>query len=350
MPALRTIRQRLALPILLLSASLTLGACATTGLTAEERQSIAGKTYVITGASSGFGRGTAQRLGAMHANVVLAARRTEVLNEVAAQVQAAGGTPLVVTTDVSRIEDMRRLMAATLERFGRVDVWINDAGVGAIGVFDSIPLEDHARVVDVNLKGVIYGSHLALQQFRKQGQGVLINLGSVESEVPLPYHASYGATKAAILALDRALREELRLTGVRGPIEIATIMPWGTDTPFFNNAANYTGRTLREPALDGPEKVVDYIVYASLHPSEEVPTGWKARGALWSHHLAPDLTEHISANVGHISQMVNAPAGVPPNSGSLYQPIAGGPERTDVDGRVRERIKREDAARKAEGK
>jgi short-subunit dehydrogenase len=345
MLALRTIGRRFALPALFILTATLLGGCATT-LSNDEAQSIAGKTYVITGASSGFGRGTAQRLGALHANVVLAARRTEVLNEVAAQVKAAGGTPLVVTTDVSNIADMRRLLDAAVGRFGRVDVWINDAGVGAVGVFDSIPLEDHARVVDVNLKGVIYGSHLALQQFRKQGQGVLINLGSVESEVPLPYHASYAATKAAILALDRALREELRLTGVRGPIEIATIMPWGTDTPFFNNAANYTGRTLREPALDPAEKVVDYIVYASLHPREEVPTGWKARGALWSHHIAPDLTEHISANVGHTSQMVHAPTGVPPTSGSLYQPITGGPERTGVDGRVRERIHREDAARK----
>jgi short-subunit dehydrogenase len=342
MQASTTSPQRFALRFLLLLSFLLVGGCAS--LSESDRQSIAGKTYVITGASSGFGRGVALRLAGMKANVVLAARRTEVLNEVASQAQAAGGSALVVTTDVSKPEDVRRLLDATLQRFGRVDVWINNAAVGAIGRFENVPMEDHARVIDVNLKGVIYGSHVALQQFRKQGAGVLVNLGSVESEVPLAYHASYSATKAAILALDRALREELRLSGVRGPIEVATIMPWATDTPFFDHAANYTGRTARMPAMDPADKVVDYIVHASLHPSEEVPTGWKARGAIWSHHIAPDLTERMSANIAHKSQMENAPPTLPPNSGSLYQPMPAG---TGVDGGVRSRMEREDAAQKA---
>jgi short-subunit dehydrogenase len=327
--------------LIVVAPMLMLGACAS--MSVEDQQSVAGKTYVITGASSGFGRGVALRLAQMHANVVLAARRTEVLNQVASEAQAAGGTPLVVTTDVSKLDDMRHLRDATLQRFGRIDVWINNAGVGAIGEFDKIPVEDHARVVDVNLKGVIYGSHLALEQFRKQGRGVLVNLGSIESESPLVYHASYSATKAAILAMDRALNEELRLAGLRGPIMVSTIMPWGTDTPFFNNAANYTGRTAREPALDDPEKVVDYIVYATVHPKEEVLTGWKARGAYWSHRIAPDLTERISADIGHTSQMEHAPATQPPTSGSLYQPL---PQNTGVSGGVRERMHREDEQRK----
>jgi short-subunit dehydrogenase len=335
---------RLALPGFLCLAVL-LGGCTTT-LSADEQQSIAGKTYVITGASSGFGRGVALELGALKANVVLAARRTDVLSDVARQAEQAGGKALVVTTDVSDPQQVQRLADSALERFGRIDVWINNAAVGAIGEFDKVPMADHARVVDVNLKGVIFGSHVALQQFRKQGRGVLINLGSVESEIPLAYHASYSATKAAILALDRALNEELRLAGVRGPIEVATIMPWATDTPFFDHAANYTGRTARMPAMDPAHKVVDYIVYASLHPSEEVPTGWKARGALWSHHIAPDLTERISADIAHKSQMENAPKTLPPTSGSLYQPT---PQGTGVDGGVRERMHREDEARKEDG-
>jgi short-subunit dehydrogenase len=341
MRAMQAGPQHLLLRLCLLMSFLVLGGCAS--LSPDDRQSVAGKTYVITGASSGFGRGVALRLAGMKANVVLAARRTDVLNDVAAQATAAGGTALVVTTDVSKPEDVRKLMEATLQRFGRVDVWINNAAVGAIGNFDKVPMEDHARVVDVNLKGVIYGSHVALQQFRKQRAGVLINLGSVESEVPLAYHASYSSTKAAILALDRALNEELRLDGLRGPIEVATVMPWATDTPFFDHAANYTGRTGRMPAMDPADKVVDYIVYASLHPSEEVPTGWKARGAIWSHHLAPDLTERVSANIAHKSQMESAPPTLPPTSGSLYQPMPAG---TGVDGGVRARMQLEDAARK----
>ncbi|QNA90987.1 SDR family NAD(P)-dependent oxidoreductase [Massilia sp. Dwa41.01b] len=218
--------------ILALLPALLFGGCAST-LSADEAATVAGKTYVVTGASSGFGRGVALRLGAMHANVVLAARRTEVLNEVAGQVTAAGGTALVVTVDVARPEDLRRLAEETVRRFGRIDVWINNAGVGAIGEFDKIPMEDHARVVDVNLKGVIYGSHVALRQFRQQGHGVLMNIGSVESEVPQAYHASYSSTKAAVLALGRALREELRLAG-QDRIAVTTVLPGRPIRPFSN--------------------------------------------------------------------------------------------------------------------
>ena len=321
-----------------------LGACAT-ALPPDDARLVAGKTYVVTGASSGFGRGVALQLGAMRANVVLAARRTAVLEEVAAQVAAAGGTPLVVTTDVANAGDVRRLAEATLARFGRIDVWINNAGVGAIGRFDAVPLEDHARIVDVNLKGVMYGSHVALRQFRLQGQGTLVNIGSVESEVPLAYQASYAATKAAVLSLGRALREELRLSNQPG-IRITTVLPWAADTPFFNHAANYTGRAPRMAMMDDPAKVVDAIVRASVHPREEVLAGWKARGGYWAHRLAPDLTERISANVAHAEQFEKAgPA--QDGSNAVHEPAPSTPATTGVDGGIRARMQREDAARKA---
>jgi short-subunit dehydrogenase len=278
----------------------------------------------------------------MRANVVLAARRGAVLEEVAAQVRSAGGNALVVTTDVANPADVERLGAQTVARFGRIDVWINNAGVGAIGEFDKIPMEDHARVVDVNLKGVIYGSHVALRQFRQQGVGTLVNIGSVESEVPQAYHASYTATKAAVLGLGRALREELRLGG-QDRIAITTVLPWAADTPFFDNAANYTGRAPRMALMDDPAKVVDVIVRASVYPREEVPAGWKARTAYWSHRIAPNLTERVSANVVHAEQFEKAgPA--PSGSNAVHQPQAGA---TGIDGGVRARMEREDAARKA---
>jgi short-subunit dehydrogenase len=309
----------------------------------DEEQRIAGKTYVVTGASSGIGRGVALRLARLHANVVLAARRAGVLEEVAALANAAGGATLVMATDVSNPKDVQRLAESAAARFGRIDVWINNAGVGAIGRFEDIPVADHARVVDVNLKGVIYGSHAALRQFKTQGYGVLINIGSVESEVPLAYHASYAATKAAVLGLGRALNEELRLAGQRN-IAVSTVMPYATDTPFFEHAANYSGHSTRMVALDDPQKVVDVIVHASLYPREEVPVGWKARGAYWSHRIAPDLAERISANIAHKEQFEKgAPA--PRTDGSLFQPMQSG---RGIEGGVRARMEREDAARRGQ--
>ena len=330
---------RLLAPCLLLACALLLGGCAT-ALSAGDRAAIAGKTYVVTGASSGLGRGVAERLGGMGANVVLAARRADALEQVAAGIRAAGGSALVVPTDVADAVQVERLGQAALARFGRVDVWINNAGVGAIGRFEDVPLADHARIVDVNLKGVIYGSHVALRQFRAQGSGTLVNLGSVESVIPLAYHASYAATKAAILGLGRALNEELRLARLER-VHVATILPWATDTEFFNQAANYSGHRPRMPLMDDPGKVVDIIVHATVHPREEVPTGWKARGAYWSHRIAPDVAERLAADIAHEAQFEQSPP-APPTSGAVHRPMQG---TTGVDGGVRERMRREDAAR-----
>lgn len=341
MTTLRDPAWRLLPCLLILCATLLLGGCATT-LSTNEQAAIAGKTYVVTGASSGLGRGVAERLGGLRANVVLAARRADALQEVAGRIESAGGKALVVPTDVADPEQVQRLARAALERFGRIDVWINNAGVGAIGRFEDVPLADHARIVDVNLKGVIYGSHVALRQFRAQGAGNLVNLGSVESVIPLAYHASYASTKAAILGLGRALNEELRLARL-DRVHVTTIMPWATDTEFFNQAANYSGHRPRMPWMDNPMKVVDIIVHATVNPREEVPTGWKARGAYWSHRIAPDVTEWAAANIAHKAQYEQSPP-APATSGAVHRPMQG---TTGVDGGVRERMKREDAEREA---
>jgi short-subunit dehydrogenase len=335
-------RRRLFALGLLTLLAVGLGGCVSTRLGSADQARLANKTYVITGASSGFGRGVAVRLGAEHANVVLAARRTELLGEVAAQVEAAGGKALVVTTDVSKPEEVERLASSAVDRFGRIDVWINNVGVGAIGRFWEIPVVDQARIIDVNLKGVVYGSHAALRQFRSQGFGSLVNIGSIDSEVPLAYQATYAATKAGVLSLSRSLNEELRLNG-SPQIRVSTIMPWAADTPWWRHAANYSGGTPRMAAMDDPSKVVEAIIWVSLHPREELPVGWKARASDLSHHVAPDLTERLSANIAHKYQIKTAPP-APPTAGSIHAPMEAG---RGVDDRVRARMKAEDAARKA---
>ena len=341
MDANRNSSWRLLPHLLLLCTALLLGGCATT-LSSDQQALVAGKTYVVTGASSGLGRGVAERLGGMRANVVLAARRADALEQVAGRITAAGGQALVVPTDVADPAQVQRLAQAALARFGRIDVWINNAGVGAIGRFEDVPLEDHARIVDVNLKGVIYGSHVALRQFRQQGNGNLVNLGSVESVIPLAYHASYASTKAAILGLGRALNEELRLAKL-DKVHVTTILPWATDTEFFNQAANYSGHKPRMPMMDDPMKVVDIIVRATVFPREEVLTGWKARGAYWSHRIAPDVVEYLAADIAHKAQYESSPP-APATSGAVHRPMRG---TTGIDGGVRERMRQEDAAREA---
>lgn len=333
------------LAILALLPAPMLAGCATfTHLGRSELSRVAGRTYVVTGASSGIGQGAALRLGELRANVVLAARRAELLEEVAAKVRAAGGQALVVPTDVSQPEQVEALAAAATRRFGRIDVWMNIAGVGANGRFWDVPLADSARIVDVNLKGVIYGSHIALRGFMAQGHGTLVNMGSVESEVPLAYHATYAATKAGVLSLGRTLNEEIRHAGHARTIKVATVMPWAVDTPFFQNLANYSGRADRMVLMDGPEKVVQALIWVSLHPREELPVGWKAQIATSAHKVFPDLTERLSADIHRAEIAKGTPT--PATSGSVHQPV---PEGRTVEGGVRARRKAENARARTTG-
>src|SRR6185312_14695569 len=132
------------------------------------------RVVVITGASSGFGRGAALRFAKAGDNVVIAARRESLLEDVAEQCRKAGVEALAVEADVSSAADVERLAEKALNEFGRIDVWVNNAGVGTVARFDEAPLEEHEQVIRTNLLGTIYGSYAALNQFRKQRQGVLI--------------------------------------------------------------------------------------------------------------------------------------------------------------------------------
>lgn len=298
-------------------------------------RSLVGKTIVITGASSGFGKGAAIALASRGANVVLAARRTNLLAELTRQI---GPNALAVTTDVSKPDDIQHLKKEALLRFGAIDVWINNVGVGALGLFWDIPVEDHARVLDVNIKGLIYGAHAALSEFLTTGRGTLINVGSIDSEVPLAYQASYAASKAAVLSLSRSLNEELRLIN-QGNIRVATIMPWAVDTPWWIHAANYTGHEPRMAAMDDPQIVIDAIVRACIDPKEEMPVGPKAHASNISHKLFPNLTERLTANIADKEVKKAWPA--PPTAGSLHEPMD---EGSGIDGGIRKRMRLEDEA------
>lgn len=305
---------------------------------ARRVKSLNDMVIVIAGASSGFGRGAALRVAREGAKVVVAARRKDMLDDLAAEIAAAGGTALAVPIDISNASDVARLSETVIARFGRFDVWVNNVGVGAIGFFWDIPIEDHARVIDVNLKGLVFGAHAALRQFRAQGYGSLLNIGSIDSETPLALQNTYAATKAAVLSLSRSLNEELRLAG-HDDIKVGTIMPWAVDTPWWYHAANYTGHKPRMAAMDDPQIVIDAIAKACIDPREEQPVGWKAKGSNISHHLFPDLTERLSANVAR-SEAAKAPP-APITKGAIHEPMADG---LKIEGGLRERIHHEDAA------
>ncbi len=299
-----------------------------------------GKTVVVTGATTGVGRGVAWEVAMAGANVVAAARRQQELDEMVVRVAAAGGTAIAVPVDVSDVAAVDRLAAAAVARFGRIDVWINNVGIGAIGPFWEVPVADHARVIDLNVTGMMHGAHVALRQFRAQPEGgVLINLGSVESSVPLAYQASYAASKAAVTGFGRTLRQELRLSGDDRRIRVSTILPWALDTPFWNRAGNRTGHSLRMAAMSSPRPVVDAIVRSCTHPHPWRPVGLKARVALVAARLAPSVVDRFSARIAGVEARLGAAA--PHTSGALHESSSGD---ATVTGGVRARMRRENSS------
>jgi short-subunit dehydrogenase len=285
------------------------------------------KVIVVTGASSGFGKGAARAFSAAGAHVVLAARREHLIQELAREIHSTGGAAHAVTTDVSRREDVERLGREAVERFGRIDVWINDAGVGALGRFEEVPLSDHVQVIETDLLGALYGSYVAMQQFRRQKAGTLVNVSSVLGKVPSPYYSSYCAAKAGIIGLSASLRLELRQNKVRD-IHVCTVLPTTFDTPFFDHVSNYTGHEVKLiPPVYEPQRVIDVLLRLATEPEDEVMVGGAAKVTGVAHQLAPEATERLwAAQVHRLQIQQAAPAGA--SKGAVHEPMATGTEVT----------------------
>lgn len=286
-------------------------------------QNLNGKVVVLTGASSGFGKGSALAFAQAGASVVLAARRDALLDEVARECEAAGGHALVVHTDVSREQEVMALAQAAVAQFGRIDVWVNNAGGGALGRFDEVPLADHVHVVEVDLLGTLYGSYFAMQQFRAQGAGTLINVASVIGKVPAPYFSSYAAAKHGVVGLSGSIRQELEENGDKN-IHVCIVEPTSFDTPFFEHTANYTGhKAVPIPPVYDPQQVIDTIVSLATHPKNEVQVGAAGTATALFHQFAPFLTEKLMGKQTHMAQMEKAEPAMD-TQGGLVDPVPAG--------------------------
>jgi short-subunit dehydrogenase len=286
-------------------------------------QELRGRVVVITGASSGFGRGAALSFAEEGATVVLAARRADVLEDIAGECRRSGATATVVAADVSRSEDVEELARRAIAEHGRIDVWINNAGIGAIGPFERIPLADHEQVVRTNLLGTLYGSYHAYRHFRDNGRGILINVASELGEHTVPYFSSYAAAKHGVVGLGDALRQELDQAGVKD-VHVCTVMPTAHDTPFFDHAANYTGRQVQAPSpLHDPWNVVEALVRLAKDPEDREIVGADGVVKLVMKRLMRPVQEKVVARQMHKTQMEDAPPGVDsPNA--LHEPVAAG--------------------------
>lgn len=259
------------------------------------RRQLLGSVVVLTGASSGIGRATALLLARKRARLVLAARDEEALEEVARECRDTYGIEaLAVPTDVRDEVSVDRLEQVALERFGRIDAWVNDAAVYMMGPLEACPTAAIREILETNVMGVVHGMRAALRAFRRQGTGVIVNVGSIAGKISYAHATPYCASKHAVHALTEGLRQELRGTDIHACL----CVPATVDTPLFQHAANFTGREIvAMRPIYSPERVARAVVSLLERPRREAVVGSAPRLMALFDHLVPWLFERVQRSI-----------------------------------------------------
>ena len=256
------------------------------------RLDLKNRVAVITGASSGIGRAAARALAREGVRVVLGARRADRLEEAVEAIRRAGGEARALQTDVTRHEEVDRLVGEAMTAFGRLDLLVNNAGLGYFGRLESMPVETARHLFEVNVMGTLYGVQAAVPIMRAQRSGHIIMVSSVVGKRAAPGSGMYSATKFAQSALAESLRLELRKAGIR----VSVIYPVSTLTEFFEVAASHSPLRV-DPA--GPvysaEQVAEVIVRCARRPRPEVMVYPPARLMVVLNAVAPRMIDRILA-------------------------------------------------------
>ncbi|GAB4186522.1 MAG: SDR family oxidoreductase [Wenzhouxiangellaceae bacterium] len=225
---------------------------------------IKGKAIIVTGASSGIGAASAHRLAAAGGKIMLAARREERLRELAESIRSAGGEVAWQSCDVTDRQQVEALAAATREQFGRVDVLINNAGVMPLSPLDQCRVDDWEQMVDVNIKGVLYGIAAVLPMMREQGSGHVINLCSIAGQRVFRSGTVYCATKFAVRAISEGLRQESE-----GQIRVTNVSPGVVTTELTDTIPDKMTAMIMKNAYAvaiEPDAIAETIAFAIDQP------------------------------------------------------------------------------------
>lgn len=224
-----------------------------------------GKVIAITGASSGIGEATALLLAGRGAKLVLGARRTDQLEAVVARITEAGGEAIFVCTDVKRKEDLSNLVKLACAHYGKLDVLVSNAGIGPISPLDDLRVEEWDDMIDINIKGVLYGIAAALPVFRKQSFGHFVNIASTAGHKTVANQSVYSATKFAVRAISEGLRQEA------GPrLRVTIVSPGFVHTDFAETVANPEVKAQllasRDKFAISPDAIARAIAFAIEQP------------------------------------------------------------------------------------
>jgi short-subunit dehydrogenase len=276
------------------------------------------QVMVITGATSGIGLTTARMAADQGAKLVLAARSADALDQLASELRRKGSQVATVAADVGNPADVERIGNAAMERYGRIDTWVNNAGISIFGRIEDVALEDQQRLFQTNFWGVVHGSLEAVRHMKTRGGGALINLGSELSDRALPLQGMYSASKHAVKAFTDALRMELEKD--KAPISVTLVKPASVDTMFVPHAKNYMEK---EPALPppvfAPELVAEAILYAARHPKRDVFVGGAAKVMSVSGLAMPRLIDRYMRASMFEQQQADADS-IPGRGDALHTP------------------------------
>lgn len=220
------------------------------------------RTAIVTGASRGIGRATAQLLAREGAHVIITARDEQALNEVAASITSEGGTATVVAGDVTNPDDVARVVSAAESAAGRYDILVNNAGIGVLGPLAEMSIADFDTQLDINVRSVFLYIRATIPSFAAQGGGNIVNIASITGLAGFGGASAYSATKWAAVGMSRGLDKELSPQGIK----VTAVCPAGVDTTWaFNTGIN----PLEAAELDrlAPETVAESVLFAINQPA-----------------------------------------------------------------------------------
>jgi NAD(P)-dependent dehydrogenase (short-subunit alcohol dehydrogenase family) len=298
------------------------------------KKPLAEQVIVVAGASSGIGRAIARGAGERRAKVVVSSRNTGALDAAVAEIRAAGGEAVAVRADATSADDAEALCAAAVERFGRIDTFVNSVMVTVYAEVDRLDPEELRRVMDVNFIGRALTYRAALPHL-KASRGTFVDVNSGLAYRGLPLQAAYCASKAAGRTFFESARVELE--HARAGVDICLVLPGGINTPQFDRGRQKLGLQPQPvPPIYQPEIVAEATLHCCEHPQRELPVTWGCQKLLWGQKLSPRAGDLMLLRIGWSEQTTGEPKPVD-TPDNLWESLPGDPgARGRFDARARE--------------
>ena len=285
------------------------------------------QVIVITGASSGIGLVTARMAAERGAKVVALARNEAALAVLVEDIGRSGGTAIHVVCDVGDLDQVRRARDAAVQAFGRIDTWVNNAGISIFGEVWNVPLESWRRMFDTTYWGVVHGSLAAIEHFRARGgPGAIVITGSFFGERAPPVQSTYSSAKFAVHGFADAMRQEIMHNG--WPISVSVVKPGRIDTPYNEHAGQYMPmQAVHRGLIYPPEAVAEAILWCAAHPKRDMYVGFQSKAATVIGHFAPHLADQIMSGLMYRTHQSKTRRVHGSRERALFEPGYGGQAR-----------------------